>query len=80
MFYNGGYVGPGTLSGWSAIQAEGTASGFSVLWNHTDGRYVIWELDAAGVYQTSSLVQPAELTGLEPVFAAGPGRRRVYRG
>ena len=50
-------VGPGTLSGWSAIQAEATATGFSVLWNHTDGRYVIWETDAAGVYQTSNLVQ-----------------------
>ncbi len=70
MFYNGGDVGPGTLSGWSAIQAEATDTGFSVLWNHTDGRYVHWELDAAGVYQTSSLVQPAGLSALEPVFAA----------
>ena len=66
----GADIGPDSFSGWSAIQAEATDTGFSVLWNHTDGRYIIWETDAAGVYITSSVVEAAELPGLEPLFSA----------
>ena len=70
IFYNGGYVGPGTLSGWSAVHAEATATGFSILWNHPNGTYVMWQTDPAGVYIGGGIVQPTELTGLEPLFAA----------
>ncbi|MEM7633294.1 MAG: M10 family metallopeptidase C-terminal domain-containing protein [Pseudomonadota bacterium] len=68
--YNGGDVGPATLAGWSAVQAEASDTGFAVLWNHDDGRYVVWQTDAAGVYQSSYAVQNTELSGLETLFAA----------
>ncbi|MEM7633293.1 MAG: CAP domain-containing protein [Pseudomonadota bacterium] len=62
-------IGPASLVGWSALQAEATATGFAVLWHHTDGRYIVWELDAAGDYQESRLLSDAELNEMEAVFS-----------
>ncbi|MEP6335911.1 MAG: VCBS domain-containing protein [Anderseniella sp.] len=68
--YNGADVGPASFAGWSAIQAEATATGLTVLWHHEDGGYGVWETDAAGVYESSYGLQESELTELETLFAA----------
>ena len=41
-------VKPTTFDGWSAVQAEATATGYSVLWQDSNGAYTIWETDTAG--------------------------------
>ena len=66
---SGSDVGPSTLAGWTALQAEATATGFSVLWNHTDGRYIVWETDTAGNYQASRTLSETALNEIEAVFA-----------
>ena len=43
-------VSPTTFDGWSALQAEATATGFTVLWQAPDGSYTVWQTDAAGNY------------------------------
>ena len=68
--YDGVNVESTTFAGWSAVQAEATTTGFSVLWHHDSGNYIVWETDAAGNYQTSRNLPEAELSEVEIVFAA----------
>ena len=60
-------VTPTTFDGWSALQAEATATGFTVLWQDPSGGYAVWQTDAAGNYQdSSSLVSCIIATRLSP--------------
>ena len=49
----GAQTGPNSYNGWSATQVEeGANSGFEVLWSHSDGRIMQWEVDELGSYQS----------------------------
>ena len=49
-------------SGWQALQVEELANGgFQLLWKNSNDIYAIWELDQSGAYQTSYVVDPAEV-------------------
>jgi serralysin len=63
-------VGPARYAGWSALQAEATDSGYTVLWQGPNDVYSVWQTDATGAYQSSSTHSSADLVELEPVFAA----------
>ncbi len=63
-------VGHATFDGWSALQAEATAGGYSVLWQDPTGGYVVWQTDAAGTYQSSTSLTASSLSEVEAVFAA----------
>ena len=64
-----GAVGPDTFSGYSATQAEDDgAGGFNVLWSHTSGKHLLWQVDSAGYYQSGDRVAPADWIGLEDTF------------
>ncbi|MGB5213487.1 MAG: hypothetical protein WBN88_07590, partial [Anderseniella sp.] len=75
-------VTPTTFDGWSAIQAEATATGFTVLWQAPSGDYAVWQTDAAGNHQNSSSWSSASIQESEPWFAAdvdGDGQIGAYK-
>ena len=45
---NGGLVGPGTIGGWDAIQAEASGGNYKVLWKNADGAYSEWTRQQRG--------------------------------
>ena len=45
---NGGLVGPGTIGGWDAIQAEASGGNYKVLWKNADGAYSEWTVNSGG--------------------------------
>jgi hypothetical protein len=50
---SGAPAGPNTFPGWSAIQTEEDGSGgFNTLWQHTNGNWFLWNLNAAGEWQS----------------------------
>ncbi len=67
---NSADVTPGTFPGWSALQVEATASGFTVLWQAPDGGYAIWQTDAAGNYLSSKSLPADSSLQIESLFAA----------
>ena len=69
LTYSGGTVGPNSFAGFSATQVEDDgAGGFKVLWNHTSGDHLLWQVDSAGYYQSGGWVTPTDLIGLEDTF------------
>jgi Ca2+-binding RTX toxin-like protein len=72
--YLGGAAGPGTFAGWTAIQAEDDPvnGGFDVLWEHTNGDWSFWNIDANGAYQsheyTPAPLPPALVTEYQATF------------
>jgi uncharacterized protein YkwD len=70
LTHGGAEVGPAAYAGWYALQAEATETGYTVLWQASNGDYSLWQTDATGVYQTSRAVASVELPGLETVFVA----------
>ncbi len=53
---NGANIGPGSLSGWSAIHVEASGGGYRLLWKNTDGSYAEWTLDGSGQYTGGAAV------------------------
>ena len=62
-------VKPTTFDGWSALQAEATATGFTVLWQAPTGGYTVWQTDAAGNYLDSQFKPETSVNELEDLFA-----------
>ncbi|WP_298934755.1 matrixin family metalloprotease [uncultured Ruegeria sp.] len=56
LTYNGQNIGPNTLPGWTALQAEAITGGYKVLLKNTDGTYVEWTLDSAGGYVAGEVI------------------------
>ncbi len=74
-------VTPTTFAGWSAIQAEATATGLTVLWQNLEGEYVIWQTDTAGNYLDSIGWSSTLIKEIEPLFVAdvdGDGQIGAY--
>ncbi|MDA7965469.1 M10 family metallopeptidase C-terminal domain-containing protein, partial [Ruegeria sp.] len=53
---NGDLVGPDSLNGWTALHAEADSSGYRLLWQHSDGRYLEWDINDQGAWQDGALV------------------------
>ncbi|WP_171185267.1 M10 family metallopeptidase C-terminal domain-containing protein, partial [Ruegeria sp. HKCCC2117] len=54
---DGTTVGPNSIAGWQAIQAEAASGGgYTVLWQSTGGVYGEWIVDASGRLQSSSVI------------------------
>jgi uncharacterized protein YkwD len=74
-------IKPTTFDGWSAVQAEATATGFAVLWQNPSGGYTIWETDAAGNHLNSTSWSSDLIQEVEPLFATdvdGDGQIGAY--
>ena len=63
--YGGAYAGANQFSGWAAIGAEQTISGYQVVWQN-GGNYTVWNTDGAGNYRSQSSV----IAGNSAAFAA----------
>ncbi len=63
-------VGPARYAGWTALQAEASDGGYTVLWQGPNDVYSLWQTDTAGAYQSSSVHSSTDLFALESVFAA----------
>ena len=63
--YGGAYVGANQFSGWAAVGAEQTISGYRVVWQN-GGNYTVWNTDFAGNYRSQSAV----IAGNGAAFAA----------
>jgi hypothetical protein len=48
ILQNGTPVGPNSIPGWSAIQAEATGNGYRVLWENDSGEFYEWTLNSQG--------------------------------
>ena len=67
--YNGSPVGPNTFAGWQATQVEANNNGgYDLLFLHTNGSNIVWQLDNSGVHIGHNLVSPDELIDYETVF------------
>ena len=53
---NGQNIGPNTLQGWTAVQAEAFGGGYKVLLKNIDGTYAEWELNSAGESIAGALI------------------------
>ncbi len=53
---SGTNMGPNSLSGWQAIQAEAIAGEFKLLWKNADGTYAEWTLDGSGNFVSGATV------------------------
>ncbi|MBO9417237.1 matrixin family metalloprotease, partial [Ruegeria sp. R8_2] len=56
ILQNGAPVGPNSISGWSAIQAEAANGGYNVLWQNVNGDYYEWILNGQGALIGGSVV------------------------
>ena len=63
--YGGAYAGANQFSGWAAVGAEQTISGYQVVWQN-GGNYTVWNTDFAGNYRSQSSV----IAGNGAAFAA----------
>ncbi|MBW3245841.1 hypothetical protein KUV57_24745 [Epibacterium sp. DP7N7-1] len=71
-----GAVGPDTYAGWTALQvASNDAAGYSLIWQHSNGEYSVWQMNANGTYQSNVIV--SDVSHLEGQFQTdldGDGR------
>ncbi len=65
---NGATVIPGTLGGWSAIQAEASGGGYRILWQNSDGSYAEWTLDGTGAFINGTAI--ANVIDVESFYGA----------
>ena len=79
--FNSQDVKPRTFEGWTALQAEATATGFTVLWQAPSGNYTVWQTDTAGNHLNSTSWYPSQVKEIEPSFVAdvdGDGQIGAY--
>lgn len=63
--YAGAAVTAGKFGAWTPVAAEGSGSGYRVVWKATSGdQFMLWTTDGAGNYQTET-VMPARSYALE---------------
>ncbi len=65
---NGQKIGPNSIPGWQAIQAEAYSGGYKVLLRSSDGTYAEWTLDSTGAYVSGAIA--GNVYDLETFYSA----------